>query len=120
MNKKYTVIDFEKAKRKTRVKEWARSKTNNAANWFYNNKEVIMVLGPVFIGAVTTGVKVVGKRVNLKKEKNLKNLYCYDRSLGHYWRLRRKLSNSEWVEIDRRRNKGERLADILNELKVLK
>jgi len=50
----------------------------------------------------------------------LKDLYCYDRSLGHYWKLRRELTNSEWVEIDQRKQNGERLADILDELKALK
>ena len=28
--------------------------------------------------------------------------------------------NREWVEIDKRRRNGERMADILNELRVLK
>ena len=50
----------------------------------------------------------------------MKDLYCYDRSLGHYWRLRRELSNKEWLEIDQRKKNGERLADILDEMKVLK
>ena len=65
-------------------------------------------------------MKVVGRHVQQNKEKDLKDLYCYDRSLGHYWKLRRELTNSEWVEIDRRKSNGERLADILEELKVLK
>lgn len=64
--------------------------------------------------------KTVNKHMNVKKEQKLKDLYCYDRSAGHYWRLRRKLTNSEWVEIDRRMNNGERLGIILEELKVLK
>ena len=63
---------------------------------------------------------MVGKRVNLRKEEKLKDLYCYDRSLGHYWALRRELTNKEWVEINKRKQNGERLADILSELKVLK
>ena len=63
---------------------------------------------------------MVSKRINLRKQEELKDLYCYDRSLGHYWRLRRELTNAEWLEIDRRKKNGERLADILEELKVLK
>ena len=43
------------------------------------------------------------KRSNLKKEANNKELYCYDRSLGHYWKLRRSLTNSDWVEINKRK-----------------
>jgi len=53
------------------------------------------------------------------KEK-AKDLYCYDRSVGHYWKLRRELSNKEWLEIDQREKNGERLSDILSEMKVLK
>lgn len=67
-----------------------------------------------------TIVKVVGKRINLHKQESVKNLYCYDRSLGHYWRLRRELSNREWLEIDNRKRNGERLSEILDEMKVLK
>ena len=84
------------------------------------NKEIILTLTPVMIAGVTTVCKVVGKRRNLRKEQDLKDLYCYDRSLGHYWRLRRELSNKEWLEIDQRKKDGERLSDILAELKVLK
>ena len=63
---------------------------------------------------------MVSKRINLRKQEVLKDLYCYDRSLGHYWRLRRELSNKEWLEIDQRKKNGERLSDILAEMKVLK
>ena len=56
----------------------------------------------------------------MDKEKKVKDLYCYDRSLGHYWALRRELTNAEWVLVDKRKANGERLADILDELKVLK
>lgn len=89
-------------------------------NWFVRNKEMIFFLTPFIAGAGKLIFKFVGKRTNLRKEENLKNLYCYDRSLGHYWRLRRELTNKEWLEIDRRKKNGERLADILDELKVLK
>ena len=63
---------------------------------------------------------MVSKRINLRKQEELKDLYCYDRSLGHYWRLRRELSNKEWLEIDQRKKNGERLSDILAEMKVSK
>lgn len=39
---------------------------------------------------------------------------------GMRWGIRRELKNSEWVEIDKRKANGERLADILSETKVLK
>lgn len=120
MRKLHNISDFDLSYKKDQAKAWVRVKAHNVGNWIYDNKDMIMVFGPVTIGAVTTGIKVIGKNVNLRKEKNMKNLYCYDRSLGHYWALRRELTNSEWVQIDKRKNNGERLADILDELKVLK
>ena len=103
-----------------RFKREAKVKCQKAGDWFNRNKEAVLILTPVVIGGVTTIVKLVGKRINLGKEEAVKNLYCYDRSLGHYWRLRRELSNQEWLEIDQRKKNGERLSDILAELKVLK
>lgn len=63
--------------------------------------------------------RMVSQQDRLKKAKDLKELYCYDRSLGHYWKLRRELTNDEWLAIDARKRSGERLADILKELNVL-
>lgn len=114
-------VDFEKLKERIEEYKWkAKIKLQNGKEWVVRNKEAVILLTPVFIKGVTTVVKVVGKNVNLRKEESVKNLYCYDRSLGHYWALRRELSNREWIEIDRRKRNGERLADILAELRVLK
>ncbi len=115
-----TVEDFKKESKKRQRKEWLQHKFNDVGNWVCRNKDLILVLGPAAFGAVTVGVKAANKHKSQKKEEELKDLYCYDRSLGHYWRLRRELTNSEWLEIDKRKNNGERLADILDELKVLK
>lgn len=108
-----------KAKRaifKNKVKErFYRTK-----EWALRNKELLVSFTPVVIAGVTTVTKVVGKHVNLRKAESVKNLYCYDRSLGHYWHLRRDLTNKEWLDIDRRKKNGERLADILSEMRVLK
>ena len=103
-----------------RFKEKFHARVRKTKEWAKRNKETIVVLTPVIIGGVVTVTRVVGKRVNLAKEEQLKTLYCYDRSLGHYWALRRELSNKEWLAIDERKANGERLADILSDLKVLK
>lgn len=106
--------------RKARIKRKFKDGFNKTKYWLYNNREFVFVMGPAVVGFGTAAIKGVGKRQKLRKEKQLKDLYCYDRSLGHYWRLKRELSNNEWVEIDKRKANGERLADILDELKVLK
>jgi len=117
--KTYVVPDPNESK----FRYWMRradAKFQECKDWVRDNKEAVLVLTPVVITGLTTIVKVVGKHNNLRKEEAVKNLYCYDRSLGHYWALRRELTNKEWLEIDARKKAGERLSDILDELKVLK
>lgn len=106
--------------KKRELKEKFNSKAQAAYEWFLENKDAIVFLTPMVVGGITTVAKVVGKRINLHKEQELQDLYCYDRSLGHYWRLKRELSNKEWLEIDKRKKNGERLADILADMRVLK
>lgn len=112
--------DIHREMKKRELKEKVRAKIQNARDWAKRNKEAIIVLTPIAIKGITTISKAVNKRSNLRKEETLKEEYCYDRSLGHYWRLRRPLTNTEWLEIDRRKKNGERLSDILNEMRVLK
>lgn len=114
------IKDFERESKKRAFKEKVNTKIQNGKEWVMKNKEAVFAATPVVIGGLTTITKVVGKRINLRKQEKLKDQYCYDRSLGHYWRLRRELTNKEWLEIDRRKKNGERLSDILDEMKVLK
>lgn len=120
MNNTINIEDFRKETKKREFKEKLNSKIQRGKEWFVRNREAIIYLTPIVIGGAATIAKVVGKRVNLRKQEELKDLYCYDRSLGHYWRLRRELTNKEWLEIDQRKKNGERLSDILSEMKVLK
>lgn len=120
MNNTINIEDFRKETKKREFKEKLNSKIQRGKEWFVRNREAIIYLTPIVIGGAATIAKVVGKRVNLRKQEELKDLYCYDRSLGHYWRLRRELTNKEWLEIDQRKKNVERLSDILSEMKVLK
>lgn len=109
-----------KTQRKIRRKKRFQKKVNNVKQWLSDNKGIIIFLTPAIIGITASCIKTAERHSRLKKEKEVKDLFCYDRSLGHYWALRRKLTNKEWTEIDSRKNNGERLADILDDLKVLK
>lgn len=96
--------------------------TIKALNWVVENKELVVVAAPVVIAVASGITKVTAgciRRHNLRAAEEIKNLYCYDRSLGHYWRLRKPLTNAQWVSINNRRKSGETLADILMSLKVL-
>ena len=114
------VKDIYESQRVQNFKSKVKEKLNNGKDWVVDNKETVMVLAPIVIGIATPIVKMVSKNITLRKAKDVKELYCYDRSLGHYWRLKRELTNNEWVTIDRRKKCGERLADILDSMKVLK
>ena len=114
------ISDFQKEQKKRERKEKINRQLNKIKNVLYQNKEMIVFFGPMVIGGTTWLIRTVNRHVTMNKEKDLKELYCYDRSLGHYWRLKRNLTNSEWVSIDKRKQNGERLADILDELRVLK
>ena len=95
MNK--ILIDFKREQMKREFKAKVNSAFNEGKDWVVQNKDLLIALTPVIIGGLTTTTKVVGRNVNLRKQESIKNLYCFDRSLGHYWRLRRELTNREWL-----------------------
>ncbi len=111
---------FSKGKKSAKFKRKIREKLQDARDWIDWHRDEVVTFMPVVVAGTATAIKVVGRRVNLHKQETIKNLYCYDRSLGHYWQLRRPLSNNEWLMIDARRKRGERMADILASMKVLK
>lgn len=121
MAKKYD--DLKRKQKKERFENWKfemKSKFKKCLKWASENKELTIIITSAVIGGTRFVVKNVGKQINVKRQEDVKNLYCYDRSLGHYWKLRRELTNDEWIYIDKRKRSGEKLADILDELKVLK
>lgn len=120
MQNTINIKDVERAKRKAQRREWFQRKLYDVELFYYNHKEILLIGVPVVVSGIKGIVKYTTKRITQEKEKQIKDYYCYDRSLGHYWKLRRELTNSEWLEIDSRRKNGERLADILDSFKVLK
>lgn len=103
----------------TEIKSKVIFKTKQAYQWCKTNPEMAITIGSVIFAGGKFCAKAAIKHKNIKDQENVKNLYCYDRSLGHYWKLRRELRNDEWIEIDRRKMQGERLSDILYSMRVL-
>ena len=114
------VIDITKQMKKAQRKEKWRKRMQSAKEWWDDNKQYAVVIIPALGYGIGKGIKILGRHHNLKLEEKNKDMRCYDASLGHYWELKRKLTNDEWVYIDRRKKNGERLSDILEELRVLK
>ena len=123
MNENTVYID-KKTLKKALSKARMRAKVKSAKKWIIRNQDWLVIAAPSVLGAGTAIAKFIAKTANnhakVKKIKDTKNLYCYDRSLGHYWKLKRELTNADWVAIDRRKQHGERLSDILKDLNVLK
>lgn len=111
-NAKWTGFTI-KAKVKARqTLEWCRENRDEAA--------LIVTAGIWVLGAVGKAARRIDHKIDLRKEQDLKDLYVYDRSLGIYHELRRKLRPSEALEIDRRRTNGESMAHILASMRLLK
>lgn len=105
------------------VKEDAKIKLCNAADWVYNNKEIALVAAPLVAKSAQVVIKGITKGVTAgRQSRAVKNrdLRCYDPTQGHYWELRRKLSQNEWLYVNDQRKKGRNLGDILSKMDVLK
>lgn len=122
MGKVYDYDELVNYKKKADRRAWVYEKVNKA-KWFVEDHKAqiaaVAAATPVVVGTIMQIARMVSQQDRLKKAKDLKELYCYDRSLGHYWKLRRELTNDEWLAIDARKRSGERLGDILKELNVL-
>lgn len=103
---------------------WYRIKLSarQTVEWMSQNKELAIVLIPVGF----YGIKLIGKGINnlsaharMNHEQYLKERYMYDRSVGRYLKLNRKVSNSEQLEISQRKAAGENLAFILSSMGLL-
>ena len=78
-----------------------------------NKRDILMVVIPTLVGAAMTILKSVLKDGG-------KDSRIYDNREGFYWELRRPLTNTERQSIARKRKNGEKLGDILEEMRLLK
>lgn len=90
--------------------------------WATYNPDKAALLGGT-VAAVLGGVCKLSKEIRhesrIREERDLKNLYIYDRSLGCWHRLRRPMRPSEKLEMEQRKARGERLSYILSSMKLL-
>ena len=114
------VIDLGKELRKEERRKKFEAFKKKASDWWDRNKVYVAVAAPVAGKVMLETIKAFRRNHVARIELRNKDLRLYDTSLGHYWELRRKLNNSDWVTINRRRNLGESLGDILEEMRVLK
>lgn len=98
----------------------ARGAIFKAKTWIEQNPEKAAVIASSTIAIAQYVGKEAIRDYRNNKEANQLKLRCYDPSKGHYYYLKRELSNKEWLMIDKRRDAGEKLPDILEDMRVLK
>ena len=106
--------------KKAKAKAWVKNRLVDIRCFWPENKEAIVTLTPVVVGGVTVLARVIGKHNRLVQETKLKELYVWDPKLGMYYQLRKKMTNEQRLELDRRKNAGESIGNILASMKVLK
>lgn len=103
--------------------DWTKRKVSEGWNWTKNfaeeNKEFLVFAMPIAIGGFKLITKVWKSAAGNKAEKDHKELYVWDNRVGQYWRIRRPLRVSEQLELERRRNDGEPMGEILASMRVL-
>lgn len=114
-------INKEEIKSKVEHAKWrAKGNIYKAVNWAKDHPEATLAIIGTGIGAAKYFGKAAIKDIRTNREEALLRMRCYDPSKGHYYYLKRELTNKEWLMVDRRREAGEKLADILDEMRVLK
>lgn len=90
------------------MKEWAKANPEQAAT-----------IACTAIGAIGIMIRRSYSAAKIRQEQRLKDRYIYDRSLGRYWTLKRKLTPGEQVAIESMRKTGLGYGEILTRLKLL-
>ncbi len=101
----------------------AKAKVDGAVQWVREHPDEATILastGVAALGAVLKTAKFVDHKLDAKREQDLHDLDIYDRSLGLYHHLKHKLRPWEIQEIDQRRQSGESLTSILNDMNLVK
>ena len=115
------IKDFLKEK-KDQAKTWLDEKKAQVDTWLEDeeNKELVKLLAPVLLIGGGAALKEFAKHKRQEREEELKTNFIYDRSNGHYYELKRQPKAKQWLEIDRRKEEGERIGEILNDMNLLK
>ena len=114
------VIDIDKEIRKARRREKWATRKQKVKNWWEANKGYVVIFAPAAASAIVGGCKAFTKWHTMRQDERNRDLRCYDASRGHYWELRRKLNNDDWLYINRSMKEGGTLGEALNELRALK
>lgn len=105
---------------KAKLKSEVNFRVNNAKIWWNKNKDWAVIAIPIAAGAAGTGIKYILRASNIKREETMKYKTYWDASVGHHWELKKKPTNQQRMEIDRRwKGNGEPLSKVLYEMNLI-
>ena len=117
MNKN-DVKDYLKKKAED-AKAWCNITAYKAGLWAKEHPSEAATIACTAIGVVGIVIRRSSHNAKIRKEQRLKDRYVYDRSLGRYWLLKRKPSQSEQLAIESMKKQGLGYGDIFTKLKLL-
>ena len=105
------------------AKAWMRERIDDVTKFYSENREFVLLVAVPAVKAITdlskVGIKSIAKNQKAKKEYNDREHRIYDPSLHCYWELKRKMTNTEKAMVAVRRRNGEKLSDILFDMRLL-
>lgn len=113
------INDFKKEAKIRELKAKVKSGYDKAKQMVVDHPAESFALATTVVGSVIGLVKRADRKADLKKAENLKERYIYDRSIGGYWKTRRKLSTNDMLEIERQKKLGRSLGEILRDMRLL-
>ena len=120
---KVEIVDFEKELKRRERKEKVQEAWNGFAGFVRNNQDILLFVVPSAVTVIGGGTRVLSKAIaahTAEREIKFKECTIYDLSMGRYVTLKRPLRTSEALEIERRKENGEKLNSILNDMNLLK
>lgn len=116
-------MNNENASKKEKAKNFFSNKfeelKDEAIKFYDEHENEIKFFTPIVASVTIAGLKCVTSNKTRKDEK-FHETTIYDRSEGHYWYLKRRPSNYQWMEISRRHEQGESYRRILTDMNLLK
>lgn len=113
-------VHYESRWQKFKHKCWkAKEKVKNTVKTYPKESATVVILGGAAIGKLIQKWKSI-QPTQAELDREWKDLHIYDRSLGMYYPLRRKMTPRECMEFERRKRNGEPTGHILESMRLLK
>lgn len=90
-----------------------------AQSWARNHKDELITVGVFVVPGLIKLVRTNMVQQKHRDEERHRNRSVYDPQHHHSYECKRDLKSYEWAEIDRRRDSGESVYDILTSMRLL-